>query len=41
MAYVVPAAGAAPEATALRRRLSERLPDYMVPAHVVFLDSLP
>jgi hypothetical protein len=42
VAYVVPAAGEAPlEATALRRRLSERLPDYMVPAHVVLLDSLP
>ena len=27
VAYVVPAAGAAPETTALRRRLSERLPD--------------
>ena len=42
VAYVVPAAGAAPlEATALRRRLSERLPDYMVPAHLVLLESLP
>ena len=41
VAYVVPAAGAAPETTALRRRLSERLPDYMVPAHLVLLDSLP
>src|SRR4029450_7200944 len=33
VAYVVPAAGEAPlEATALRRRLSERLPHYMGPA---------
>ena len=29
------------EAAALRRELSERLPDYMVPAAFVFLEALP
>lgn len=38
--YVVPA-GSALEAHALKAFLKERLPEYMVPARFVFLDSLP
>ncbi|MEU2794174.1 amino acid adenylation domain-containing protein [Streptomyces sp. NPDC007100] len=42
VAYVVPAApGAAPGAAALRTRLAESLPDYMVPSAFVELDGLP
>ncbi|ODU06953.1 MAG: hypothetical protein ABS81_03050 [Pseudonocardia sp. SCN 72-86] len=41
VAYVVPAPGAAPEPAALRAAVGGRLPDYMVPAHVVLLDALP
>ncbi|MFE2042289.1 amino acid adenylation domain-containing protein [Streptomyces sp. NPDC059477] len=38
--YVVPD-GTGPDGEALRARLAERLPDYMVPAAVVVLDALP
>jgi amino acid adenylation domain-containing protein len=41
VAYVVPETGVAPGAPALRAFLRERLPEYMVPAHVLFLDTLP
>ncbi|HYG65957.1 MAG TPA: amino acid adenylation domain-containing protein [Thermoanaerobaculia bacterium] len=41
VAYVVPAAGEKPAATELRELLQQRLPDYMVPAVFVTLDSLP
>ena len=42
VAYVVAAPGEAPaEAAALRRSLSERLPDYMVPSAFVALEALP
>jgi pristinamycin I synthase-3/4 len=41
VAYVVAAPGEMPEAAALRRCLSERLPDYTVPSAFVVLDSLP
>jgi amino acid adenylation domain-containing protein len=40
VAYVV-AGSPAPGATDLRRELSERLPGYMLPSAVVFLDALP
>src|SRR5215213_4860732 len=40
VAYVVPNADA-PPAIDLREFLRGKLPDYMVPAHVLFLDSLP
>ncbi|MBA2673703.1 non-ribosomal peptide synthetase, partial [Ramlibacter sp.] len=40
VAYVV-ANDAALDATALRKPLLARLPDYMVPAHYVLLDALP
>jgi len=40
VAYVVPA-GAHPEIAQLKARLKASLPDYMVPAHVLLLDSLP
>jgi amino acid adenylation domain-containing protein len=40
VAYVV-AAGPSPEVGELRRHLSERLPEYMVPASFVILDVLP
>jgi amino acid adenylation domain-containing protein/non-ribosomal peptide synthase protein (TIGR01720 family) len=39
--YVVPANGSVPDATTLCQKLSERLPDYMVPAAFVTLNSLP
>ena len=41
VAYVVPRNGAPPTPAELRRRLSARLPDYMVPAAFVTLASLP
>ncbi|MFF2650667.1 amino acid adenylation domain-containing protein [Streptomyces sp. NPDC058045] len=40
-AYVVPAEGAHPDPEALRTRLAERLPEYMVPALYTVLDTLP
>ena len=40
-AYVVPAAGVAPEAEALRAHLAQTLPEHMVPAAYVVLDRLP
>jgi amino acid adenylation domain-containing protein len=40
MAYVVPAVTGL-DAQAMRSFLKERLPDYMIPSHFVFLDSLP
>jgi amino acid adenylation domain-containing protein len=41
VAYVVPAEGASPTTAELRHVLAARLPDYMVPATFVGLDSLP
>jgi nonribosomal peptide synthetase DhbF len=41
VAYVVPAAGAVADPGDLRRRLADRLPDYMVPAAIVPLERLP
>ena len=43
VAYVVPAQAStnAPSAQQLRQYLQSRLPDYMIPAHFVFLDALP
>jgi len=41
VAYVMAAPGEVPDQAALRRRLGERLPDYMVPSTFVVLESLP
>jgi hypothetical protein len=41
VAYVVPANGSAATARELRTFLQRRLPDYMVPSSIVFLDSIP
>ena len=41
VAYIVPKAGEAPAANSLRAALESSLPDYMVPSHFVFLESLP
>ena len=41
VAYLVAAAGSTPSATDLRSFLQNKLPDYMVPSVIVFLDSLP
>ncbi|MFK3982281.1 amino acid adenylation domain-containing protein [Micromonospora sp. NPDC050397] len=41
VAYLVPADRSAPATTRLRAGLRERLPDYLVPAHLVVLDELP
>ncbi|MFI1869965.1 amino acid adenylation domain-containing protein [Streptomyces jumonjinensis] len=40
-AYAVPAHDGAVEPAALRRYLSSRLPDYMVPSAIVLLEALP
>ncbi|GHJ41605.1 non-ribosomal peptide synthetase [Streptomyces sp. TS71-3] len=40
-AYVVPADGRTPDAPELLRHLEERLPHYMVPAAVAFLEAVP
>ncbi|MBV2153023.1 amino acid adenylation domain-containing protein, partial [Kitasatospora sp. SUK 42] len=41
VAYLVPAADAAPRPADLRGHLAERLPEYMVPSAFVVLDALP
>lgn len=41
VAYVVPVAGTELDRAALRHELAARLPDYMIPAAFVELDSLP
>ncbi|MFB7455143.1 non-ribosomal peptide synthase/polyketide synthase [Streptomyces sp. NPDC056188] len=41
VAYLVPASGAAPQSAVLREHLRERLPEYMIPAAFVPLDTLP
>jgi amino acid adenylation domain-containing protein len=41
VAYMVPAGAGAPSVTRLRRRLSETLPEHMIPSRYVTLDSLP
>ena len=41
VAYLVPKSGAKLEVTDLRAALAAILPEYMVPSHFVFLDSLP
>ncbi|HSF42700.1 MAG TPA: amino acid adenylation domain-containing protein [Thermoanaerobaculia bacterium] len=41
VAYVVPAEGPAPSAAELRSSLKGRLPDFMIPAHLQFVDRLP
>lgn len=39
--YIVPRPGEQPDTTVIRQRLSQMLPDYMVPAAIVVLDSFP
>lgn len=41
VAYVTAATGAEPSVDELRRYLKDRLPDYMVPAAILIVDSLP
>jgi amino acid adenylation domain-containing protein len=41
VAYVVPPSGASPAVSELRSFLQERLPDYMIPNAIVFLEALP
>jgi amino acid adenylation domain-containing protein len=41
IAYALPASGQAPAAAELRSFLKNRLPDYMLPAHVMFIDAIP
>lgn len=41
VAYVVPESGQSPTAAELRGHLKEKLPDYMVPAAYVCMDSFP
>ncbi len=41
VAYVVPVSQTAVTASALRALLSEKLPDYMIPASFVVLDAMP
>ena len=39
--YVIPREGKSPTAEDLQQFLKQRLPEYMAPAHFVFLDSIP
>jgi amino acid adenylation domain-containing protein len=39
--YVVPRGGSSPTAEDLREFVKQKLPEYMAPAHFVFLDSIP
>jgi hypothetical protein len=39
--YIVPARGAAPTVSSLRRVLATTCPDYMIPATFVFLEAMP
>lgn len=41
VAYLTNGRGHKPDASILRNRLSEKLPDYMVPARFVWLDEMP
>ncbi|WP_316528536.1 non-ribosomal peptide synthase/polyketide synthase [Kitasatospora brasiliensis] len=41
VAYLVPAAGAAPRPAELRGHLAERLPEHLMPSAFVLLDALP
>jgi acyl carrier protein len=41
VAYIVPAGESAPTVTQLRRHVSERVPEYMVPSAFVTLEALP
>ena len=41
VAYVIPAPGGPPTIPAMRRQLSETLPEVMVPSSVVFLEEFP
>jgi amino acid adenylation domain-containing protein len=41
VAYIVPKATPAPNATELRRFLANKLPDYMIPTSFIALDALP
>jgi amino acid adenylation domain-containing protein len=41
VAYVVPASGQAIDPAALTKHLRDRLPPYMIPAHLVVLDAMP
>ncbi len=41
VAYIVPREKPPPSISVLRRALREKLPDYMVPSDLVFLDALP
>ncbi|HSS51912.1 MAG TPA: amino acid adenylation domain-containing protein, partial [Thermoanaerobaculia bacterium] len=41
IAYVVPLQGAVPSTSELRADLKERLPGFMVPSHIRFVDRLP
>jgi amino acid adenylation domain-containing protein len=40
-AYIVPRMGSRPEPAQLRQFLAERVPDYMIPAFFILLESLP
>ncbi|MFT4539645.1 MAG: natural product biosynthesis luciferase-like monooxygenase protein [Planctomycetota bacterium] len=41
VAYLVPRGTTAPSAAVLKDRLRSRLPEYMIPAHIVVLEALP
>src|SRR6185437_15434771 len=41
VAYLVPTDGQVPELPQLRHKLSERLPDYMLPSAIVMMEALP
>src|SRR6185503_11579985 len=41
VSYIVPTPNTHPHPTTLRTHTTTRLPDYMVPTHVIVLDQLP